>query len=242
MVMITSCPWSAPQLSLPFVLYCPHMFVHTLAAVQFATDFHTISLSSSMGSNQVTCRLAGLVAQHKNCQKFDKHFNYRQVIGKLNYLETSTRPDIAFAAHQCARFCADTRQPHADAFKWLGCYLSATKDKYMILDLKIIPLSCLCRCQLCWKLELQWSQQRKLHCKVKTWIHHHVCRMSDHLGITTAGQNCFKFYRREWAYWSFHGSLNHHHNDRIGEGTQCKGIQHVFNQANCTWQSLWRQQ
>ena len=35
----------------------------------------------------------------------DRDFNYRQVIGKLLYLEKSTRPDIACAVHQCARYC-----------------------------------------------------------------------------------------------------------------------------------------
>ncbi len=31
-------------------------------------------------------------------------WNYRSLIGMLNYLASSTRPDIAFAVHQCARF------------------------------------------------------------------------------------------------------------------------------------------
>ena len=51
----------------------------------------------------------------------------------MNYLEKCTRPDIAFAAHQCARFSADPRKPHADAVKWLGRYLRATRDKGLIL-------------------------------------------------------------------------------------------------------------
>ena len=34
-------------------------------------------------------------------------FHYRRVIGKLNFLEKSSRPDIAYAAQQCARFCSD---------------------------------------------------------------------------------------------------------------------------------------
>jgi len=51
----------------------------------------------------------------------------------LNYLEKCTRPDIAFATHQCARFSADPRKPHADAVKWLGCYHKTTWDKGLIL-------------------------------------------------------------------------------------------------------------
>ncbi len=32
-------------------------------------------------------------------------WNYRSVIGKLNFLAQNTRPDISFAVHQCACFC-----------------------------------------------------------------------------------------------------------------------------------------
>ncbi len=107
-----------------------------------------------------------------------------QVIGRLNYLEKSTRPDIVFATQQCARFCADARQLHADAIKWLGCYLTATRDKGMILDPNSDSSDVYADADFAGaKLELWQSQQRKLHCKVKTWIHHHVCRMSDHLSI-----------------------------------------------------------
>ena len=47
-------------------------------------------------------------------------FNYRSVIGKLNFLEKSASPDIAYAVHQCARFSADPKQSHADAVKCIG--------------------------------------------------------------------------------------------------------------------------
>jgi hypothetical protein len=40
-----------------------------------------------------------------------KHnWNYRSLIGMLNYLASSTRPDIAFTVHQCAKF---TTNPNA---------------------------------------------------------------------------------------------------------------------------------
>jgi hypothetical protein len=65
---------------------------------------------------------------------FDGHFHYRRIIGKLNYLEKSTRPDIAYAVHQCARFSADPKKEHGDAIKWLCRYLCATKDKGLILN------------------------------------------------------------------------------------------------------------
>ena len=42
-------------------------------------------------------------------------FDYRRVIGKLNYLEKSSRPDIAYAVHQCACFCSEPKEEHMKA-------------------------------------------------------------------------------------------------------------------------------
>ena len=59
----------------------------------------------------------------------DKSFHDRSVIGKLNYLEKATRPDISFAALQCARFVADHKKSHAKAVRWLGRYLLHSRRK-----------------------------------------------------------------------------------------------------------------
>ena len=64
----------------------------------------------------------------------DCPFHYRSVIGKLNFLEKSTRPDIAYAVHQCARFCSDPKQNHIDAVTHLVKYLQATKDQGIIIN------------------------------------------------------------------------------------------------------------
>jgi hypothetical protein len=66
---------------------------------------------------------------------FDEQWDYRSVIGKLNFLEKSTRPEIAYAVHQCARFSSNPRRSHANAVKYLCRYLMATKDKGLILRL-----------------------------------------------------------------------------------------------------------
>jgi hypothetical protein len=60
---------------------------------------------------------------------FDDHFDYRKVIGKLNYLEKYTRLDVTFPVHQAARFVAIPKKPHGDAVKWIGTYLKGTADK-----------------------------------------------------------------------------------------------------------------
>ena len=67
-------------------------------------------------------------------EPFDDSFHYRSLIGKLNFLEKTTRPDIAYATHQCARFCEDPKQSHAKAVIHLVQYLNGTRDKGIILD------------------------------------------------------------------------------------------------------------
>jgi hypothetical protein len=78
-----------------------------------------------------------LLTRHSNSPAFDGSFDYRSVIGKLNYLEKATRSDISFAVHQCARFVSNPKTEHGDAVRWLGRYLSGTRDKGTIL--KPIP-------------------------------------------------------------------------------------------------------
>ena len=78
-------------------------------------------------------QLSKILFRQADAEAFDKSFDYRSVIGKLNYLEKGSRPNIAYAAHQCARFAADPRKPHGDAVRWLGRYLLGTRDKGMIL-------------------------------------------------------------------------------------------------------------
>ena len=67
-------------------------------------------------------------------EPFDGHFDYRRVIGQLNYLEKCTRMDISCATHQGARFVADPKVEHGKALKWLGRYLAGTRDKGIILN------------------------------------------------------------------------------------------------------------
>jgi len=64
---------------------------------------------------------------------FDNSFHYRSVIGKLNFLEKSTRPDIAYAVHQCARFVERPTKLHGEAVKRIGRYLLANPNEGIIL-------------------------------------------------------------------------------------------------------------
>jgi hypothetical protein len=69
-------------------------------------------------------------------------FDYKQVIGKLLYLEKSTMPDIACAVHLCARFCAAPKTLHMQAVKHICRYLLGTRDKGLILDLRDDSFDC----------------------------------------------------------------------------------------------------
>ena len=62
-----------------------------------------------------------------------KHsWNYRQAVGMLNYLTGTSRPDLAMATHQAARFCIDPKLSHERAIQRIGKYLIGTMDKGII--------------------------------------------------------------------------------------------------------------
>ena len=73
-----------------------------------------------------------ILGKHADSEPFDNSFNYRSVIGKLNYYEKYTRPDIGYQAHQCARFVSLPKFEHGSALRWLGRYIFGTMDKGII--------------------------------------------------------------------------------------------------------------
>ena len=60
-------------------------------------------------------------------------WSYRSIVGMLLYLSTNTRPDIAFAVSQVARFCHNPKRSHASAVKTLVRYLHRTSEMGMIV-------------------------------------------------------------------------------------------------------------
>ena len=63
-----------------------------------------------------------------------ENWSYASVIGMLLYLSSNSRPDIAFAVHQAAKFSHCARLPHKIAIKRIGRYLKATRDKGLIMN------------------------------------------------------------------------------------------------------------
>jgi hypothetical protein len=103
----------------------PHLIKSILEDLRLA--------GTTVAQKKTPCAVTVILWRHLDADPFDQHFHYRSAIGKLNYLEKSTRPDIAYATHQCARFSQDPREPHGKAVKWIGRYLNATRDKGLIL-------------------------------------------------------------------------------------------------------------
>ena len=85
-----------------------------------------------VGEKDTPAMTSKILHRHSDSVEFDRSFHYRGVIGKLGYLETGSRPDIAYIAHQCARFSTKPMREHGNAIRWLGRYLKKTKDKGLI--------------------------------------------------------------------------------------------------------------
>ena len=88
------------------------------------------------GSNSVSCSTpAETAALPKDADgtMASGAINYPSVVGMLLYLSGHSRPDIAFAVHQCARYTFQPRLKHEIALKRIGRYLKGTADKGLIL-------------------------------------------------------------------------------------------------------------
>jgi len=95
-----------------------------------------VGLTAKTRTQSTPARSTVILQRDELGQPFDRSFHYRSVIGKLNYLEKTSRPDISYAVHQCARFSQDPRQSHAKAVIHLAQYLKGTRNEGIILDPK----------------------------------------------------------------------------------------------------------
>jgi hypothetical protein len=111
----------------------PHLIDSILQDLGFLDERGSLRerKTSTRATPAQTTRLIGPDPEGK---PFTHDWNYRSVIGKLNFLEKSTRPDIAYAVHQCARFMSNPKESHGHAIKHLGRYLLGTRDKGLLLN------------------------------------------------------------------------------------------------------------
>ena len=62
-----------------------------------------------------------------------EHWSYPSVIGMMLYLASNSRPDIAYAVNQCARFNHCAKLSHEKAVKRIGRYLKLTRDTGLVM-------------------------------------------------------------------------------------------------------------
>lgn len=87
-----------------------------------ATEMH----DSNPTDNPVTQQALG---SNPEGEDMTDSWNYRSIVGMLLYLTTNTRPDIAFAVSQVARFSHQPKQTHATAVKRIIRYLKGTANQ-----------------------------------------------------------------------------------------------------------------
>ncbi len=69
------------------------------------------------------------LGKDKDGKPFEESWNYASVVGMLLYLSGNSRPDIAFAVNQAARFTHDPKASHETAVEHIVRYLQGTKEK-----------------------------------------------------------------------------------------------------------------
>jgi hypothetical protein len=74
----------------------------------------------------VPAKVSEILYAHLDKPPFLLNFGYQSIIGKLNYLAQTTRPDIVYATHQLTKYSFNSREPHEEAVLYLIHYLKKT--------------------------------------------------------------------------------------------------------------------
>ena len=95
-----------------------------------------ISALGLKGANQNSTSVEkGALGSDKDIDLANGTFNYASAIVMTMYLARKSRPDIAFAVHQCARWTHSPKLSHEIALKRIGRYLIRTRTKGLIVEL-----------------------------------------------------------------------------------------------------------
>jgi hypothetical protein len=147
---------------------------------------NVVTKSTTMSSGK-------LLSRHPESASHDNSFHYRRAIGKLNFLEKSTRPDIAYAVHQCARFSVYPKVEHASAVRWIDRYLKGTRDKGFIIKPNSTGLEVFVDADFSGELGSRNCAPGQGHRAFETWMLRDVRRMPDRLGVAAPDGNCAQF-------------------------------------------------
>lgn len=107
----------------------PHLINSILHDLGFTHADGTVKGPNKPKDKPLPYLVTRLIGPDPDGQAFAYSWSFRSVIGKLNFLEKSTRPDISYCTHMCARFMSDPMHSHGEAVKRIGRYLLATRDK-----------------------------------------------------------------------------------------------------------------
>jgi hypothetical protein len=108
----------------------PHLIASILEDLQLART----ELKGNTKTKELPSMPSHKIIAYTSGPEFTYPWHYCSVIGKLNFLEKSTCPDISYVVHQLARYSTKQKQSHGQAMKHLGRYLLGTKDKGPILQ------------------------------------------------------------------------------------------------------------
>ena len=88
----------------------------------------TDSNDTAVYSKPVPAKSSAILHAHKDSPDFNGNFSYRSMVGKLNYLAQTTRPDILYAVHQVAKYSSYPKHEHGEAILYILRYLKRTRD------------------------------------------------------------------------------------------------------------------
>ena len=108
-----------------FKLSQPFLIERIIQAVNF-------DMSATKGARDNVPAGYPLLSKDENGPPRKAPWKYRSIVGMLGYLQGTSRPDISFAVHQCARFNNNPKLSHERAIKRIVRYLLDTKDEGLI--------------------------------------------------------------------------------------------------------------
>ena len=103
-----------------------YKFTQTAFTRQIIED---VGLGPKATTKPITMCVQRVLHHHMDSTAHDEsEFNYRSIIGKINYLAQFLRPDIIYAVHQCNRFSLNLRLEHTNAIEYFVRYLKCTAE------------------------------------------------------------------------------------------------------------------
>jgi Reverse transcriptase (RNA-dependent DNA polymerase)/GAG-pre-integrase domain len=120
----------------------PDGTIHLTQPQLIQTILRDLGLTAQSNSRPIPAIANVVLHAHVDSPPHNEAWHYRSIIGKLNFLEKSSRPDIAYAVHQCARFSENPRIEHTKAVKAIGRYLLSTKTRGLIFSPATKGLEC----------------------------------------------------------------------------------------------------